>query len=137
MSYLSVHIQEIESHSQKNDTSIIIIYDAEEENFYLYGNRDNKTIGNYFVPYSYIYHYTELNSLIHFIGLVMDNNNSSFTFEYNHLYIPYEDLDYVDYHYLRSKILPNNEIIAFVDCKLKKKEIKKNFEKIIFVKIKL
>jgi hypothetical protein len=63
----------------------------------------------------------------------MDNNTSSFTFEYNHLYIPDEDLDYVDYHYLRSKILPTNEIIAFQHCRLKKK-LKKTLKKLFLEK---
>jgi hypothetical protein len=125
MSYLSIHILETEIYPKKNDTSIIIIYDDNEENFYLYGSRRPCDI-----PYSYVYHRTELDSLIHFIGLVMDNSASSFTFEYNHLYIPDEDLDYVDHNYLKSQINEHNEIIAYEDLKINKKEIKRNLKKL-------
>ena len=129
MSYLSVRILETELYPKKNDTSIIIIYDANEENFYLYGDRKY----NNYIPYSYVYHNTELDSLIHFIGLVMDNSASSFTFEYNHLYIPDEDLDYVDHNYLKSQINEHNEIIAYEDVKINKKELKRNFKKLFCV----
>ena len=126
MSYLSIHILETELYPKKNDTSIIIIYDDNEENFYLYGSR--RRICD--ISYSYVYHRTELDSLVHFIGLVMDNSASSFTFEYNNLYIPDEDLDYVDHHYLKSQINLQNEIIAYENVKINKKELKRNLKKL-------
>ena len=129
MSYLSIHILETELYPKKNDTSIIIIYDDNEENFYLYGSRRRRCD----IPYSYVYHRTELDSLVHFIGLVMDNNTSSFTFEYNNLYIPDEDLDYVDHYYLKSQINLQNEIIAYEDVKINKKELKRNLKKLFCV----
>ena len=60
----------------------------------------------------------------------MDNNTSSFTFEYNNLYIPDEDLDYVDHYYLKSQINLQNEIIAYEDVKINKKELKRNLKKL-------
>lgn len=126
MSYLSIHILETELYPKKNDTSIIIIYDDYEENFYLYGSRRRACD----IPYSYVYHRKELDSLVHFIGLVMDNTASSFTIEYNNLYIPYEDLYYVDHQYLKSKINLQNEIIAYEDVKIDKKELKRNLKKL-------
>ena len=126
MSYLSIHILETELCPKKEDSSIIIIYDDNEENFYLYGHRKY----NNYIPYSYVYHRTELDSLVHFIGLVMDNSASSFTIEYNNLYIPDEDLYYVDYHYLKSKINGTNEIIAYEDVKLNTKVLKRTLKKL-------
>lgn len=127
MSYLSFCVQEIELSPKRIDSSIIIIYDANEEKFYLYGDR----AGYGYVPYSFVYHYTELDSLIYFIDLVMNEKMSSFTFEYNHLYIPNEDLDYVDYDYLRSKINRNNEIIAYEHIKkIDKNKLKRTLKKI-------
>jgi len=110
MSYISIHILEVDKTTNKPDSSIIIIYDGAEETFYLYGMRgfDDK-----YEPYSYSYHYTQLNSLCSFVFLVMSSVRSRFIVEYNNITIPRKDLDYVDHKYLYQKINTNNEIIGF------------------------
>lgn len=123
MSYISVHIEEIES--REIDSSIILIYDENEETFYLYGTRCK----GFYKHYSFTYHYTQLDSLIFFIKLVLNNN--PFNISYNHLYIPDKDLDYVDYNYLRESITRNNEIIAYDGLnKLNTNKLKKNLAKL-------
>jgi hypothetical protein len=122
MSYTTVHFQE--EHLGRLDTSIMILYDEYEENFYLYGTRNTRKNREY-TSYAYRYHYTELDAMVYFIKLVMISKNSRITIEYNNVFIPEKDIDYVDYDYLKRKINRDNEIVAFENCKLKAKRLKK------------
>ena len=128
-SYLSVFIQERDISNNKLDTSIIIIYDSREENFYLYGPRDNYK----FQPYSYTYHYSEINQLCHFVKLIIKHSISKFSVSYNNIFIPNEDLEYIDFYYLRNKIDRNNEIIAFDMMKFKEIHLKQNLIKLFCI----
>ena len=129
-SYLSVHIQEIELPNNKLDTSIIIIYDGSEEQFYLYGTRGQNRL---FQPYSYTYHYTEVNQLCEFVKLVMNHTISQFSIDYNNIFIPDEDLDDVDFYYLKDRINKDNEIIAFDDNTFKDLRLKQNLIKLFCI----
>ena len=128
-SYLSVFIQERDISDNKLDTSIIIIYDSREENFYLYGTRNNYN----FQPYSYTYHYSEINQLCHFVKLVIKHSISKFSTSYNNIFIPNEDLQYIDFYYLKNRIHPNNEIIAFDMMKFKEIHLKQNLMKLFCI----
>jgi len=130
MYFLSVHIQEKEISDNKLDSSIIIIYDARDENFYLYGTRGNNCG---FQSYSYIYHYSEVNQLCHFMKLVMNHTISEFSIDYNNIFIPDEDLYHIDFHYLKNKMNRDNEIIAF-DCNtFKELHLKQNLMKLFCI----
>lgn len=126
MSYLSIHIQEKDENLEKIDTSIFIIYDSREENFYLYGKRNY----NEYVPYKYFYHDTEVDSLCYFLNLIMNHEKSFFTIEYHNIFIPNEDLDIIDYPYLYNKISKLNEIIAFEKTKIDFDKLKYNLLKL-------
>lgn len=129
-SYLSVHIQERDISDNKLDSSMFIIYDNYEETFYLYGTRGNN---DGFQSYSYTYHYSEVNNLYHFIKLVMNHNKSKFTIDYNNIFIPDEDLYYVDFQYLKSKINKHNEVIAFDNMNFKDLHLKQNLIKLFCI----
>lgn len=119
MPYLTLHITEKNSNTKEVDTSMFIIYDENEQYFYLHGTRGYKhketgNIGyNGYTPYFYRYHYSEIDSLCHFVNLVMNHASYIFTVEYNNIDIPVEDLPFVDYEYLYNRKNSDNEIVAF------------------------
>ena len=129
-SYLSVLIQERDISNNKLDSSIIIIYEGKEEIFYLYGRRG---VDEVYESYSYSYHYSELNELCHFIKLIVNHEKSTISIDYNNIFIPYKDLDYVDFDYLKNKINRNNEIIAFDFKDFKSIHLKKNLKKLFCI----
>lgn len=129
-SYLSLHIQERDISDNKLDSSIIIIYDVTEEQFYLYGTRGN-SYG--FIPYSYKYHYSKVDQLCHFVKLVMNHVISTISIDYNHIFIPEEDLYYVDFYYLKNKMNRENEIIAFDYNTFKELRLKQNLMKLFCI----
>jgi hypothetical protein len=128
MSYLTVHITERNSVTNEVDTSMFIIYDENEKHFYLYGTRSYKrNIGyNGYTPFFYKYHYTDINSLCHFVNLVINNPSYIFTIEYNNINIPKNELYLVDYEYLYNKKNNNNEIVAFDKIKFDDFQLKNN-----------
>lgn len=129
-SYLSVCIQESNITDNKLDSSIIIIYDSNEDTFYLYGTRGNN---NGFQSYSYTYHFGEISELCHFVKLVMNHASSKISIDYNNIFIPHEDLDYVDFQYLKNKLNRDNEIIAFDNMNFKQVHLKQNLMKLFCI----
>jgi hypothetical protein len=129
-SYLSVCIQERDITDNKLDSSIIIIYDSNEDLFYLYGTRGTN---NVFQSYCYTYHYSEISELCHFVKLVTNHATSKMSIDYNNIFVPDEDLDYVDFHYLKNKLNRDNEIIAFDEMKFKQLHLKQNLMKLFCI----
>lgn len=126
MSYLIIHIQQNQIDTNKLENSLFILYDEYEGNYYLYGNRNNSG----YVPYSYIYHYTELDALCYFVHLVMKSKSCTYTIQYNHSYIPEYDLDDVDYYYLLNSVNETNILATLHKKKLKTQKLKKDLLKL-------
>jgi hypothetical protein len=130
MNYISIHIKAFDQETQKIDTSIIIIHDAFEQTFYLYGTRGYDYGYNNYTPYAYTYNDNNIDGLCHFVKLAMFDNHSTLSIDYNNILIPYNEVEIVDYEYLYKKMNVNNEIIAIDGTTLNHIKLKENLSKL-------
>ena len=95
---------------EKRDSNVFIVYDADEELYYLYGSRG-------FVRYSRAF--CNADSLYDFVSIAMgvsENHTASISVNYM------EDLtNYDEYDELKSKVSRFNEVVAYDGVKLLKR----------------
>jgi hypothetical protein len=96
----------------KRDTNIFLIYDEEEDVYYLYGSRGN-------VRYSKTFDNGD--SLYNFISITMGfSENHKVSISVNYM----EDLtNYDEYDELKSKVSRFNEVVAYDNVTLSKKRL--------------
>jgi hypothetical protein len=119
MSYISLRIVEKDLTSDSINTSMIIIYDGQTEKFYLYGTRTNDG----YIQYSYSYDYSEMDSMMYLIEIIMKNKKSIFNLILNNITISEEEFELVDYSYLYGKMNQTNEITSFKNISYKKMKL--------------
>ena len=116
------------------DTRMFIIYDDDEQMFYLYGTRMPLylTQGNSdFINYNYKYHVSKLNSLVDLIYFINDKLRNNFTIGVHNVVIDNDEVNDVDFDYLNSQLNKYNEIVAYDRVKLYKNELKRIINMIV------
>ena len=133
-SYTALRLIEIEKNGEK-DSEMIILFDETEQNYYLYGTRRPlKCCKGDNLDYVFVYDYSRLKSLISFIRLTTNKlyekaaDDNTYTIECNHIQICDCEMDRLNYNYLLSKFSKNNEIFAYDEQSLSRKQIKKLFK---------
>jgi len=130
-SYTALRLVEVEKSGDK-DSEMIILFDETEQNYYIYGTRrplksDKKEI----LDYEFVYDYSRLNSIVSFIMMTTNKfykaaaDDSQYIIELHHIKICDCELEKLDYQYLLSKFSKHNEIVAYDNQALTKKQLKK------------
>jgi hypothetical protein len=129
--YTALRLVEVEKSGDK-DSEMIILFDETEQSYYLYGTRRPlKSHKNDNLDYEFVYDYSRLASLLSFIGIATNKlykaaaDDNEYIIELNHIQICDCELDRLNYTYLFSKFSKNNEIVAYDNQSLTKKQLKK------------
>jgi hypothetical protein len=98
----------------KPDTNVFLVYDDDEDLYYLYGSRGHV---------SYTKSFCCIENLYNFISLVMGfSENHTVSISVNYM----DDLtDYDDYDKLQSKVSRFNEVVAYDNVTLSKKRLQR------------
>ena len=98
----------------KPDTNVFLVYDEDEDLYYLYGSRGH-------VSYTKSFYCIE--NLYNFISIVMGfSENHKVSISVNYM----DDLtDYDDYDKLQSKVSRFNEVVAYDNVTLSKKRLQR------------
>jgi hypothetical protein len=98
----------------KPDTNVFLVYDEDEDLYYLYGSRGHV---------SYTKSFCCIENLYNFISLVMGfSENHKVSISVNYM----DDLtDYDDYDKLQSKVSRFNEVVAYDNVTLSKKRLQR------------
>ena len=98
----------------KPDTNVFLVYDEDEDLYYLYGSRGH-------VSYTKSFCCSE--NLYNFISIVMGfSENHKVSISVNYM----DDLtDYDDYNKLQSKVSRFNEVVAYDNVTLSKKRLQR------------
>ena len=98
----------------KPDTNVFLVYDEDEDLYYLYGSRGHV---------SYTKSFCCIENLYNFISLVMGfSENHTVSISVNYM----DDLtDYDDYDKLQSKVSRFNEVVAYDNVTLSKKRLQR------------
>jgi hypothetical protein len=130
-SYTALRLVEIEKGGEK-DSEMIILFDETEQSYYIYGTRRPlKSAKNEQLDYEFVYDYSRLNSLVSFIMMTTNKlykaaaDDNKYTIELHHIQICDCELDRLDYKYLFSKFSKHNEIVAYDEQGLFKKQLRK------------
>jgi hypothetical protein len=131
-SYIALRLTEIEKDGDK-DSKIIILYNENEEKYYMYGTRRPFTTknANANIIYEYVYDYSRLKSLVSLIMILTGQLNiknideNKYSVEIHHINICDCELERLDYHYLNEKFSKYNEMVAYDNQPLDKKNLKK------------
>jgi len=130
-SYTALHLVEVEKGGDK-DSEMIILFNETEQNYYIYGTRrELKSEKNECLDYKFVYDYSRLQSLISFIEIVTNKlydaaaDDNKYIIEMHHIRICDCELDSLDYKYVHSKFSKHNEIFAYDDQCLTRKQLNK------------
>ena len=130
-SYTSLHLTEVERDGNI-DSKMIILFDENTQNYYLYGTRRDLKSGNgEKLNYEYVYHYSRLSSLISLIECLTNKLNKknvdecTYNVEIHNIYIYDEEYPYLDYFYLIQKFSKHNEMVAYDNTLLEHRLLKK------------
>lgn len=98
----------------KPDTNVFLVYDEDEDLYYLYGSRGHV---------SYTKSFCCIENLYNFISIVMGfSENHKVSISVNYM----DDLtDYDDYDKLQSKVSRFNEVVAYDNVTLSKKRLQR------------
>ena len=96
------------------DTNVFLVYDEDEDLYYLYGSRGHV---------SYTKSFCCIENLYNFISIVMGfSENHTVSISVNYM----DDLtDYDDYDKLQSKVSRFNEVVAYDNVTLSKKRLQR------------
>ena len=129
-SYTALRLVEVEKDGSK-DSEMIILFNESEQNYYIYGTRRQlKSYENEHLDYEFVYDYTRLNSLVSFITMVTNKlyaeaaDDNKYIIEMHYINICDFELESLDYKYLHSKFSKHNEIVAYDNQCLTKKQLK-------------
>jgi|APGre2960657505_1045072.scaffolds.fasta_scaffold52963_2 hypothetical protein len=129
-SYIALRLTEIEKDGEK-DSQIIILYNENEEKYYIYGTRRPLKITEKNIIYEYVYDYSRLKSLLSLIMILTGQLNieniddNKYSVEIHNINICDCELDKLNYHYLNEKFSKHNEMVAYDNQPLDKKKLKK------------
>ena len=98
--------------NEKPDTNVFLVYDEDEDLYYLYGSRGHV---------SYTKSFCCIENLYNFISIVMGfSENHKVSISVNYM----DDLtNYDDYNKLQSKVSRFNEVVAYDNITLSKKRL--------------
>ena len=131
--YIAIYLEE-NTCDNDIDTRMFIIYDDDEQMFYLYGTRtpiDVSSRDSDFINYNYKYHISKLNSLVDLIYFINDKLQNNFTIGVHNVVIDNDDINDVDFNYLNSQLNKYNEIVAYDRVKLYKHELRRIINMIV------
>jgi hypothetical protein len=108
--YLKEHVSQ---ETDKIDTQMIIIYDPIEETFFYYATRQ-KTVGDDYVMYHGLYHYTRMAAFLKFLNCVFNSYMEVVSFELHTVSINENEYSTLNFYNLLNKIKNRNtEIVAY------------------------
>ena len=131
--YIAIYLEE-NTCDNDVDTRMFIIYDDDEQTFYLYGTRTPTHIepdNSNFINYNYKYHISKLNSLVDLIYFINDKLKNNFTIGVHNVVIDNDEVNDVDFNYLNDQLNKYNEIVAYDYIKLRKFELKRIINMIV------
>ena len=108
--YLKEHVSQ---ETDKIDTQMIILYDPIEETFFYYATRQ-KTVGDGYIMYNGIYHYTRMPAFLKFLNCVFNSYMEVVSFELHTVSINENEYSTLNFYNLLNKIKNRNtEIVAY------------------------
>ena len=122
--YITLYLEE--KMDEDIDTRMFIIYDDDEEMFYLYGTRTPVLNSlNEYVNYRYNYSASRINALTELISFITNKLHNPFTIGLYNMVIDNEDINDLDFKYLNSQLERYNEIVCYDNNILDKHELKR------------